>query len=279
MQIRQPIVTGSFYPSESAELSSKVNEFFNQVDLEDNSGIPSILLVPHAGYSFSGQVAAYGYRTLIGKDIRRVILIGNSHQGHFYQAAAYPEGYWLTPLGKIRVDETITRELLKEQSLITDDIQIHTLEHSLEVQLPFLQIALSNFKIVPILVGNNNKDKAKKLAAAITPYLNKETILIISTDLCHYPPYDVANKVDRRTVEDIISLDVERLEASIKTCTTHGFPNLDCCVCAEGAVKTGMYSAKTINAIKPRLFTYANSGDLNGDKNRVVGYASIGFYK
>ncbi|OQX51304.1 AmmeMemoRadiSam system protein B [candidate division CPR3 bacterium 4484_211] len=275
MKVRPPVVAGAFYPQDTNELQAQIYHFLESVETVMRE-TPPIIIVPHAGYVFSGQVAAYGLRQWKGSDIKTVILLGNSHQNYFYQAALDTSDHWVTPLGETEVDLALGQDLLEKSSLVTEDLKIHAAEHSLEVQLPFLQLILNQFKIVPLLLGSPSKQRAKNLALLLKSYLNRQTVLVASSDLSHYPSYETANLVDKQTIESILSLDVDRFEMTTESLMAQAYPNLVTCACGAGAIKTAMFLARDLN-LTGRLLKYANSGDVGGEKSRVVGYGAIAF--
>jgi len=152
--IREPAAAGSFYPGAKQELENAIDEYLKGVRLPSVGKYARGLIVPHAGYQFSGWVAAYGYKTLHGQEIDTVILIGNSHKEYFNGVSVFPEGYYRTPLGDVEIDKELAKKIIDSHEKIFFKASAHLQEHSLEVQLPFLQKVLSDFKIVPIIIGN-----------------------------------------------------------------------------------------------------------------------------
>lgn len=299
LSVRLPAVAGSFYPADKEVLNQQIEEFLSQapqpLGLEKQ---PVVLIVPHAGYEYSGLVAATGFKQLVGSEIEKVILLGVSHQTQFSGAAVYPKGFWQTPLGKVEVDSDLASKIIASSNLISPKVnqallispkvnqallifknqEYHQQEHSLEVELPFLQKVLPNFKIVPILMGSQDENLIEDLASVLAKNIDFQTILIISSDFSHYPSYEDANEIDEKTIEAILSGKIEKFDQAINESMTAGIPNLVTCACGEQAIKGGMKVAQKLGIEDIRLIKYANSGDITGDKSRVVGYASIGFY-
>jgi len=302
--IRKTVVSGAFYPSDKKILSYQIKNYLAKAKQLKINKLLKVLILPHAGWDFSGQVAAWGIKQIEGRKITRVILVGCSHQVYFTHAALYDKGSWETPLGMVKVDENLAVNLMgKTDSLhslknksrgalsnsrnslpewengwengIRKDFEPHFGEHSLEVELPFLQQTLKTFKIVPILLGSTNRKILDKLAKVIALNFDNQTLLLISSDLSHYPDYETALKVDHETIKAILSGNPEVLEKTIRK--NFNQSGVDTCVCAKDAVVLGMLVAQCLKAKEIKLFKYLNSGDITGDKSRVVGYASIGF--
>ncbi|MFH1551815.1 MAG: AmmeMemoRadiSam system protein B [bacterium] len=277
-QVREPAVAGSFYPDNKAELKSMVDEYLNKAELLEINGSIKALIVPHAGYEYSGQIAAYGFKTLVGKPIKRVILIGNSHQEYFDGVSVWNAGNFKTPLGEIAIDEDFADKLINSNPKIIFKESAHLKEHSLEVQLPFLQRILpcSDWKIVPIILGNQGGIDI--LIDALRNLINDNTLLIASSDLSHYPNYKDAQYSDNKVIQAILSGKRENLQKIISDLEKQGIPDLQTCACGQGAIEVvmGLTGGSDV-----RLLKSANSGDLSRpertDKNRVVGYMSIAF--
>ena len=184
---RQPAVAGTFYPADKGDLSRVLSEFFNNAPSVLKQQ-PLAIIVPHAGYIFSGSVAAAGFKQIDRNAVfKHIFIIGSSHTTYFDGASAYAKGDFITPLGKVTVD-TLTGWLVKKYKFISDDTRPHEREHSIEVQLPFLQYWLKKpFSIVPIIVGGESPATCSQLGAALDPFLNSDNLFVISTDFSHYP--------------------------------------------------------------------------------------------
>jgi len=277
---RQPAVAGAFYPADSAELGSMVDGFLAKAKPPEVKGELKALVVPHAGYVFSGQVAAYGYKELVGRSFDVVVIMSNSHRGYFTGIAAYPGGSWATPLGSVEVDGEFAARLSKADPNVRLDESAFGGDHTIEVQLPFLQRVLKGkFRVVPVLFGNVGGGDYRRLADAILKNsAGKKILVIASTDLSHYPAYKDAKVSDAKTIEGILSGDPGKLEGNISEVRGKGLGNLATCACGEDAVKAAMLVARGMGADDIKLLNAANSGDVSGDKSRVVGYAAIGFF-
>jgi len=270
-EVKEPSVAGTFYPADTKELQNMVEEFLSKAEKIHNEGRPIALISPHAGYVFSGQVAAYGYKEIKGSDINKIILIGPSHRVGFKGASIYTKGSFRTPLGNIKINEKLAGSLLNENADVKFYPEAYEKEHSLEVQLPFLQTVLKEFTIVPILVGSPTRQTFEHLTSRLAEILDDNTLLVVSTDLSHYHDYLVAKEMDSKVIaaiERLSVIDIERLLRTGEAELCGGYPVLIALeVARRGGANTGV------------LFKYANSGDVTGDRGKVVGYASIGIYR
>lgn len=277
LSVRRAAVAGTFYEDNGGRLSKQIDEFYEKALLE-STGSVKILISPHAAYEYSGQVAAYGYKQILGRDIHTVVIVGQSHLMQFDGIAVFQKGYWETPLGKVEVDSDMTLELINYSDKIYVYDDAHEKEHSIEVQIPFLQESLSKFKIVPVVMGDKTEDLADILTEALFQSIDEYTLVVISTDLAHYPSYDDANEVDGAVINSILKGETSVFQSVVADYMGQGIPNLSTCVCGEGGILVGMNLASKLGIDDIRLLRYANSGDVTGDKSSVVGYASIGFF-
>lgn len=268
-EVRKPAVAGSFYPANKEELSYQINRFLNNVPSPEVKGDLIAMIVPHAGYPFSGQVAAYAYKCLEGRSFDRVILLGASHHQSFDTIALPDYDYFETPLGKVKVDGDFIRKMKKLSDKIVIDNAPHREEHSFEVQLPFLQMTLKDFKIVPVLFGNISLSNCQSLAYALSYLMEDGDLIIASSDLSHYYPYDLAVRLDNKGIDSIVKNDLEGYVKNLAEGETEA--------CGAPAIITTMLLAPALGANRIELLKYANSGDVTGDKTKVVGYASIIF--
>jgi len=275
-KLRFSAVAGQFYSEEKRELERMIDGFLKEVKIPEIEGEVFGLILPHAGYVFSGFVAAHGFKLISKKNFKDVILIGDSHYEYFDGVSIWEKGFWETPLGKIRVNEELAKKILSYSKRFFAKDSAHLFEHSLEVQLPFLQKVLKDFEIVPIIFGSEDKDW-KDLAKAILDFAKKDTLIIASSDLSHYPPYEVAKKLDLETIEAILKCDPKEFSTKIKDLKENS-PDVDTFACAQDSIKTILEISKQKNA-KAKLLKYQNSGDtFFGDKFQVVGYSAICFY-
>lgn len=278
-KIRQPAVAGQFYPAEASKLKEQIDNYLNQATSSSDISEIRAMMVPHAGYDYSGPVAAYGYKLLSGRKINTVVLIGNSHQAYFSGVAIDENDSWQTPLGTVAVDKSLAEKLISSDSSIKFSGQPHQSEHSLEVQLPFLQAVLKgDFKILPILFGNEPSEKNwQKLSQALAKDLGNDDIVIASSDMSHYPTDEEAQKIDPETLAKVEVGNVDELEQYIYQVEKENIANEQTLLCGVEAVKTVMALAQTENW-KASVLKYANSWQTSGlDKTRVVGYGVVTF--
>lgn len=278
MNIRPAAYSGSYYPSDPQVLSDQIGRFLAVVPEATASADLRVLVVPHAGIEYSGGVAAYGFKELMGRKFDRVILLGASHHTAFEGVAVDDSGIWQTPLGQVDLDTKFITKLVQGDTEMVRNREVHRDEQTLEVELIFLQKVLADFKIVPLLLGSENEPTLANLAAVLANNFDSKTLLVISSDLSHYPNQTNAQTIDQKTIEAIVSGDAEKLVRAVDESMSEGIENLVTCACGESAIRVGMTVAAKIGAKQIRLLKYANSGDVTGDQSRVVGYGAIGFY-
>ncbi len=276
--IRYPAVAGRFYGGSKSNLTAQIEDCFKH---EHGPGpIPEVqkgpreiigLVSPHAGYPYSGPVAAHGFSKLAedGKP-DSVIIIGPNHSGMGPEVSVDSSDLWETPLGQIEIDDSLRDKILEESETAELDSSAHLNEHSLEVQLPFLQYLFDeDFTIVPICMKKQSTETSRDLGEAIGEIIEGEEILIIaSTDLTHYEPQRMAESKDREAIEKIKNLDWKGLLETVSR------KNMS--VCGYGPVAAMIVASKELGANKAELFKYATSGDTAGPTGQVVGYCSLG---
>jgi len=255
----KPAVAGSFYPAERKELSNMIDDYLGRAQKRNVWGIRG-LVSPHAGYVYSGPVAAYGYKQLIGSRYDTVIILGPSHHVYFDKVSVGDADYYETPLGKVPISPKV-KDMLKEGGLFTYRSDAFAKEHSVEVEIPFLQKVLPPFDVIPIIVGDVDP---RELAEQLSKYVDDDTLVIASSDLSHYKPYDECVKADNITVNAILGLDYNMMAAQGDAC-------------GKIPIMTLMELAKR-RGWRTHLMGERNSGDTQGDKSSVVGYSSIAFY-
>ncbi|HOZ36214.1 MAG TPA: AmmeMemoRadiSam system protein B [bacterium] len=277
--IRQPAVVGQFYPADKNELSSIVEEFLTNATTTI-PGEPQILIVPHAGYVFSGPTAAYAFKTVDGKSYDTVIILGSSHNYPVTGLALYDGDAVSTPLGRVPVNKNLVAELVAHNKNISIDNKIHEPEHSLEVQIPFLQQTLApGWQIVLGLINSDNNEILKSIATALAKLFPAQKILlVISSDLSHYPSYADAIYSDTKIIDSILTKDINNFDNTFDSILDENRSSLDTCACGSSAIKVGLIVANQLNLTGQKLH-YSNSGDTPnyGDKNKVVGYGAIVF--
>lgn len=269
---RRPAVAGMFYPASPEELRTQISTFLKNAKTPSIHGQVLAIVSPHAGYMYSGQVAAYGYKTVQGKSFDLVVVISPSHRAYFKGASVYAAGDYLTPLGIAKVDRGACEALLSQGNFIQFHPQVHEQEHAVEVQVPFLQSSLTDFKLLPVIMGSQDFASCERLKDALLAVIEgKKTLIVASSDLSHYHPDNEARSLDHRIVKAIEHFDPEELNNLLSTGKSEA--------CGGGPIITAMLMASSLGARHARVLTYANSGDVTGDRQAVVGYLSAVFYK
>ena len=279
--VRSPAVAGSFYPDSPKVLSAQVEKFIDDAALKETDDELIGLIAPHAGYVYSGHVAGYAYKQLVGQSFDTVVLLGLSHRYPIGTAAVYARGAFRTPLGDIQIDEDLASEIMRLNSDILDLPPAHANEHSLEVQLPFLQHLLPDFRIVPILLQDDSPENVIPLSQAIAEAMGDRSCLLIgSTDLCHYPTYEAARKSDQVVIKAIEHFDPDYLREQMdEYMQVHPAQNFHCMMCSTGAIYATMRAAKALGGNRIEVLKAANSGDVPiGGRDQVVGYMAAGIY-
>jgi len=269
--IRQSMVAGSFYPGNPQVLENMVKKFLDNAEDKKIKKIKA-LVCPHAGYIYSGQVAACSFKQVTGNEFDSVIVIAPSHSEHFDFNSIYNGKAYQTPLGMVNIDSESCEKIAASDSQYIKLSRFgHRTEHSLEVQLPFMQVALKNLQIVPVVMGNQSKTNAESLGTAIGNLFKGKNILVVaSTDLSHYHPYDTAVSLDKKVKEFIKNFDIGGLEKA--------FLNDRLEMCGGGPVIAAMIASKILGARNSDVLCYMNSGDTSGDRSAVVGYLSAALY-
>ena len=275
---RQPAVAGSFYPSGSDKLRNELAGYFEGAG-EPKPGTQVVaLLVPHAGYVYSGRTAAQGFAAVpSGVNYDNIFLIGVSHRYAFEGAAVFTSGNMITPLGTVQVSREIGEKLKSTNKWFIEKDEAHGPEHSLEVQLPFIQYHFEKIpRIVPILIGTRNTTVLKAVASGLQPWFNDRNLFIISSDFSHYPSYEDASRVDRLASDAIVRGDPEGFLKTIRSIEASGTGNLATAMCGWPAGLVMLYLAGNSDGVVFRNAGYSNSGDSpRGDRDEVVGYNAI----
>jgi len=283
-RIRKPAVAGYFYPKDKEELTKTVDDFISNVKQKQIRGKILGLISPHAGYVFSGQVAAYSYMQIKDKNYDTIIILGPSHHVYLKGASVGNWDAYATPLGKVNVNKEIVNTLLSIGGPFNFVEQAHIREHSVETQIPFLQRVLKNFDIVPIVIGIPSLSYCEKISKALVKTVEKRNVLFVaSSDMSHFPNYVNANKVDRKTLSLMEKFDPELVFNSEKEVLKEGIPNLSTALCGLSSVVTLMMTVKELGGDAIKILHYANSGDVSihgrRETRRVVGYGAVAFYK
>ncbi len=284
--IREAQFAGQFYPEDKLELEMQLQKYFVEASSQDNSVADKLvlraLISPHAGYIFSGKVAASAYlRIPENANYKRIIIIASSHRYSFEGAAVYNTGNYATPLGKVKVDTDFVDRLLATSPLFQQHNEAHIYEHSIEVQLPFLQHRLGeNFLLVPIILGTHQTETCKEIAMILKKWFTPENLFIISTDFSHYPNYNDAIRIDETTSNAICANNPEHLLQILSKNKKLEVPNLATSLCGWTSVLTLLHLTENEGFTFEKLH-YMNSGDsrVYSDKKKVVGYWAISVYE
>ena len=276
---REPVVAGSFYPDKAESLKMMLESLFARSETVKTYDDVLAIISPHAGYPYSGKVAASAFNQIDpDKNYDNIFILASSHRVMFSGASIYNIGDYNTPLGKVKVNRELANELIEQHKIFVYHPDAHKAEHSLEVQLPFLQYKMNKeFRIVPIVTGTQNLNDCKKIAAALKPYFNENNLFVISTDFSHYPAYNDAKKVDKKTGDAILANSVNRVMDAINENESANIENLVTSMCGWPAVISLLYITQDMPDINIVHVDYQNSGDETRDKSRVVGYHAIAF--
>ncbi len=268
--IRKPAVAGMFYPADKKELETLLKYFFESAEIERAYEKVCGIIAPHAGYVYSGQTAAYAYKTIVNKDVRDVVVISPSHREYFRGSSIFDGEYYSTPLGKIRLNREMAEEIVRNSETVFAGEVGHRSEHALEVQLPFLQFALGKFTLTPIVMGDQSQTFVDDLATALSKAVDEKTLIVASSDLSHYYPKETAQKLDAVVVNDVNNYDFDSLSRHLE--------NNYCEACGGGPMITMMKALANKGCKHSAVLKHSDSGDVSGDNRQVVGYLSAVVY-
>lgn len=269
--VRPAAVAGLFYPAGKSDLAKMCLGFVDSARKEISEPSPEKLfgiIAPHAGYQYSGFTAAHGYSLLSQGRFKSVVVISPSHREYFDGISVFSGKAYSTPLGEVGVDNELREAFLETAAeAVIESRAGHKTEHALEVQLPFLQLTLGSFELLPIVMGDQDRRYCETLGKALADLAGGRNILFVaSSDLSHYHDYETANLLDRICTENITRLDPDRLLADLQAGR--------CEACGGGPIVSLLYAAKELGATSSRVLHHCNSGDTTGDKSGVVGYLS-----
>jgi AmmeMemoRadiSam system protein B len=269
--IRPPAVAGQFYTDDGRALSAEVDAYLSGVEPQQLPGEPLALIAPHAGYVYSGQVAAHAYRLIQDRPFKNVVVVAPSHRAAFAGASVYHQGGYRTPIGVVPVNAVLARQIMAASDWLNFYPQAHALEHSLEVQLPFLQRTLKSFQLVPIVMGDQDLTACRMLAGALAAAAGENrSLLVASTDLSHFHSQDEARALDKNILEQVDAFDPEGLYEILRTGRGEA--------CGGGPMVAVMMAAREMGAAGGRVLKYATSADISGDRANVVGYMAAALY-
>jgi len=268
--VRPATAAGLFYEIQPEILRENIKGYLENARVPQQKGAVRALVSPHAGYVYSGFTAAHAYKMIEGSTYDCVIVIGPSHREYFTGASVYPGDAYETPLGTIPINKEIREELLQDKTVVVCSDAGHRSEHSIEVQMPFLQSVLGDFSFVPVVMGDQNRHECVELAKAIVRVsANRNILLVASSDLSHYHPYDEAVLLDTIVIDE---LEKFNSESFIDTMENHAFE-----ACGGGPIAVVLNAAQHLGASKTEILYYCNSGDITGEKSGVVGYLAAAF--
>lgn len=268
--VRPAQVAGHFYPSNPDKLRKDIRLLLDVNKPKENIEKVFGVVAPHAGYVYSGKTAAHAYNLLIGKKFKRVIIISPSHSEYFPGICIFEGDAYETPLGILKVDKDFREKLLTNNDVIFKGYEGHRREHALEVQLPFLQSVLKDFKIVPIVMGDQSKRNIDTLAKKIAEVSDDETLIVASSDLSHFYNKSQADKLDSIVEKRVREFDFESLQFDLDS--------KNCEACGGGPIVALMKAANLKNIRHSAVLHRSDSGDITGDNKEVVGYLSAVFY-
>jgi AmmeMemoRadiSam system protein B/AmmeMemoRadiSam system protein A len=274
---RPPAVAGQFYPADGAKLKAAVTMLLANA-LPPTIDDPVAILVPHAGYSFSGQIAADGYRQVMRGRYDTIVIVGTNHTiAGFPRVSVYDGAAWRTPLGTVAVDRELAEALVKQNVDAVFDTRLHAQEHSVEVQVPFLQQLFPGAKILPLVVGAPDPSLCARVGRTLAQLVKDRRVLIVaSSDLSHYPARADAIRVDRDTLEAIAGMSPAALQVAERAAADGRVQGLVTAACGEGSILLAMEAARQLGATRGVVVSYANSADSPaGDPGRVVGYGAV----
>jgi MEMO1 family protein len=275
---RQPVANGRFYPDNKDSLTRELQILFENCKKTAQRETVRAIISPHAGYVYSGKIAAASFSAIPQNSVfKNIFIIGSSHIMSFDGASVYSSGDFITPLGKIKVNTDIARELIKNNKVFKYPNTAHIQDHSIEVQLPVIQYYFNKTPlIVPIIIGTNSQETIKEIAEAIRPWFTSENLFVISSDFSHYPSYKDANEIDSNTASGLVSGSPAIFLKTLKNNSEKQIHGLSTSMCGWTSGLTLLYLTEGNNQLEFKHIDYCNSGDYkNGDKNEVVGYHAI----
>lgn len=270
MLVKKPAVAGTFYTAHPDLLKKEIEDYLEQANIQSTKA-PLGFVVPHAGYIYSGPIAATGYQYLMSQNFEKVLILAASHFDSFYGLSIYPGDGLETPLGVVTISEE-DKETLTSKDVVVSSHDGFRQEHALEVQLPFLQVVLKpGWKVIPLVMGFQNRDTINQAAKIIGDYIRESVLIIISSDLSHYHSYDSANEIDGRFCNLVESGNLTTLWEAHESRTVEA--------CGFGPVFAFLSAIEELPNVSLQVLDYRNSGDTAGTRDNVVGYCCIGCFK
>ncbi len=286
--VQRSALAGQWYPANRASLESEIRGYIENAQVPATNDEVVAVMSPHAGYAFSGPVAGYSFKALEGQQVDTAIIIAVCHSGAARASILDAEAYE-TPLGRTDIDTELVQECIQRIPSLSYVEAAHggmmgRAENSSELQVPFVQVALPGCKLVEILIGGKDPGLCAEVADGLTAILkehpDKRTVLIASSDMTHYPPYEDASRIDRAALDALVSMDEQQIRERLKALESEPVRDLHCVLCGVGAVLVTLRAAKGLGADRAEILRYQNSGDASsGSREGVVGYGSVAFYR
>ncbi len=268
--IREPAVAGMFYSASAAKLKDEVALLLERTPVSERFNSIAGIVSPHAGYLYSGKTAAFAFNSLGGKNYKTVVIISPSHREYFRGVSIYDGDAYRTPLGDVPVNKEIADRLITDGRTIFRGIQGHRAEHAIEVQIPFLQMVMKGFTIVPVVLGDQNRNFVYELAEKLSGVVDEEILIVASSDLSHFYSRSIADKLDSVVEKDLLENNYEKLQSDLEAGK--------CEACGGGAIVALMKAAGMTNRKNTRVLYRTDSGEVTGDYSEVVGYLSAVIY-
>ncbi|MBP9855455.1 MAG: AmmeMemoRadiSam system protein B [Candidatus Omnitrophica bacterium] len=271
--IKKPNVSGQFYSSDPKDLADQIDQMMKTAVVDPYTNPVEIIIAPHAGYYYSGAVAAHSFKAVSQQKYNTIIVLAPSHFYGFEGISVWSQGGFETPLGVVNVDEEFAQSLTKDESQISNDPKAFIKEHALEVEIPFLQRTFKDFKLVPVIIGQPSPELLAEFAQKLNQLIGTrdDVLVVVSSDLSHYHDDSFARIMDLKTIEAIKNQDIDKIYQECRN------GSMEMCGCLP--VVTSLLLAKARGLTDVDVLKYANSGDVNGKKDSVVGYSSIVIYK
>lgn len=268
INVRKTAIAGSWYPGNPETLKKDIQKYLDGAEITPSKDKPLVIICPHAGYMYSGPVAAYAYKAVSGHTYKTVVVISPSHKAFFPFVSVWAEGGFETPLGKIDIDTGLCSSLMNASRYIRDEKSPHVAEHALEIQLPFLKHVLGDFRLCPLIMGEQSLSMCRELSEALAKGITspEETLVVASSDLSHFHHAERAHVMDRNVAKLIGEYDIEGLSEALDSGKSEA--------CGGGPVMAAMLYAKAKGRTNAKVLKYATSADITGDRSSVVGYLS-----
>jgi hypothetical protein len=269
--VRRAVVAGSWYPGNPETLRKDISRYLSKATIPEIKKKPVTIITPHAGYMYSGQVAAYAYKAISGHNYSTVVVISPSHRAYFPYISVWSKGAYETPLGLIDVDETLCERLISFDD-IQDDTAPHVAEHALEIQLPFLQATLTSFRLCPLIMGRQDLSLCESLAESLHKSIKNpdDTLIVASSDLSHFHSSTKAEQMDKKVSDRIDAFDISGLSLDLERSYSEA--------CGGGPMLTALLYGKKASRTNAKALSYTHSGNITGDNSSVVGYISAVVY-